>query len=78
MQCSAGLIELCETIKKEISEEDSAAHKYADMAEKFNQNGDSPHARTLRMLANQEELHREILNFIVEDITKQCNDRRNQ
>jgi hypothetical protein len=70
--CSAQLTELRNAIKQELDDEGTASHKYADMAAKFTHLKEGKSADALRLISQDELLHRMILEGIVDEITKRC------
>ena len=66
------LIELKNSLKGELDDEGSAAHKYADMAAKFTHLHEKPYADTLRLISGHEELHRLVLIGIIDEIELKC------
>jgi len=71
-KCSASLIEIRNAIKRELDDEASASHKYADMAGKFTHLQENQKAQMLRLISNDELLHQAILAGIVDEITVKC------
>ena len=71
-KCSAQLIELRNTLKREVWDEDDAFSRYTDEAAKFTHLGEGTSADMLRLIAGQELLHKTILEFIVDEITTRC------
>jgi len=71
-KCADALIELKNAIKRELDDEYSAAHKYADMAAKFSHFKETKYADSLRLISGHELLHYAVLDTIVEELTKRC------
>jgi hypothetical protein len=71
-RCPSGLLELRNSIKKELADEAAASHMYADMATKFTHFSRPKEADTLRLLSGHEALHRIVLEAIVDEITREC------
>jgi len=68
----AKLLPFREIIKNELADEQEAADKYHEWAEKFDELKDSRKADVIRLIGGQEMLHWLILDSIVQDITEEC------
>ena len=70
--CSKAIIELRDRIRKDLEDEDTAAQKYHAMAEEFMKMGNMTKANIMRLIGGQEQLHRVILESLVETISLEC------
>ncbi len=71
-KCATALLELRDSIKKELADEDTAAKMYSDMAAKFNSLEETRNANILLLIAGQELAHRVILEGVVDYISEKC------
>lgn len=78
VECSAGLIELKNAIKRELRDESDAAKRYTEMAAKFTYYGERKYSDILHLIAGQEQLHNQVLERIVDALDLECGGGRRQ
>ena len=71
--CPAGLIELKNSLKRELQGEDQGHMRYLDGSIKLLHYGEKTLAGELREVATQELMHRHILEGIIDNIDEHCN-----
>lgn len=70
--CPAGLIELRNTLKRELQDEADASKRYREAAIKFLHYKKELFAEELREISVEEHMHNYILSGIVDAITTEC------
>ena len=71
-KCPAGLIELRNSLKREIEEESNAASQYREASVKLLHYEQPVQAKALKDMATEEMMHHYMLKFVVDYITKEC------
>ncbi len=72
MECSANLLELQNIMKRELRDEADGASRYREMASKLIVIGETNYSETIKLLSQAENMHRQVLEAIVDAIDLRC------
>jgi len=71
-KCPAGLIELRNSLKRQIEEESNASSQYREASAKLVHYGHGASAHYLKKIAEQELMHHYVIRQVVDIITEEC------